>query len=97
MQPRLRPFFRDPSIIERLQRVAWSTSVTKNRSSGWDFELELYREVTFLAKQALLCIEDGPINEIIDAVLQFPFFQGEKNALLLRVSMPLTRLLELCK
>lgn len=97
MQPRFRPFFQDPDILQRLQRAAESKSITKNRSSEWEFELELYQEVTFLAKQALFCIEDNPLNGIIDSLLQHPFLNRGRHAFLLRASSSLLQLLELCK
>ena len=97
MRPRFRPYFHDPVIQERLRRVSEATSLIKKKSTEWAFELELYQRVTFLAKQALLCIEDSPVSKIIDVLEQVSFVRGTLKCYLSQVSASLLRLLNLCK
>lgn len=79
-QPRLRPYFQDPTIRERLKIVSESPIITSNKSfSEQSFELDLYQMTTFLAKQTLICTEENPLNELVDNLQQTHFFIGKND------------------
>ncbi|EJD07876.1 uncharacterized protein FOMMEDRAFT_150464 [Fomitiporia mediterranea MF3/22] len=86
-QPRLRTFFNTPSILLNLRTNTRSSYISSDGSARWEEELRRHQDTTFLAKQALLAIEDNPLNEIVDDISQLPFIRDEDSEVLTRKYM----------
>ncbi|KAI5122831.1 hypothetical protein M0805_003126 [Coniferiporia weirii] len=96
-QPRFRPYFRDPALLSRIRDVMRSTSINSDNSEDWEAELELHKDNVFLARQALLCIEQNQLNEVVDNVLQLPFVQCNRAMRREQYSLVMLKLLEYCR
>ncbi|EJD07875.1 uncharacterized protein FOMMEDRAFT_16460 [Fomitiporia mediterranea MF3/22] len=90
-QPRLRTFFNTPSIVLNLRTTIRSSYISSDGSVRWKEELRRHQDTTFLAKQALLAIEDTPLNDIIDDISQLPFIRDEDSYGLARKYMDIVK------